>query len=95
MITFEDCVAFCGLTEEEVLAIAEHEHLPQIAAAAFAQYLLRQPRGSEEIRNIIIEDVRKAQGRGDREHVRTLLHVPHHFLKSHPEAVRPARRCGG
>ena len=25
MITLEDCIAFCGLTEEEVLAIAEHE----------------------------------------------------------------------
>jgi hypothetical protein len=34
MITLEDCVGFCGLTEEEVLAIAEHEHLPQIVATA-------------------------------------------------------------
>ena len=39
MITLEDCLAFCGLTEEEVLAIAEHEHMPEIAAAAFAEYL--------------------------------------------------------
>ena len=38
MITLEDCLAFCGLTEEEVLAIAEHEHMPEIAAAAFAEY---------------------------------------------------------
>jgi hypothetical protein len=34
MITLEDCIAFCDLTEEEVLAIAEHEHLPEIAATA-------------------------------------------------------------
>ena len=34
MITLEDCVGFCGLTEEEVLAIAEHENLPEIAATA-------------------------------------------------------------
>lgn len=39
MITFGDCVAFCGLTEEKVLAIAEHEHMPEIAAAALAEYL--------------------------------------------------------
>ena len=32
MITLEDCIGLCGLTEEEVLAVAEHEHLPQIAA---------------------------------------------------------------
>jgi hypothetical protein len=40
MITLEDCIGLCGLTEEEVLAIAEHEHVPEIAAAALAQYLL-------------------------------------------------------
>ena len=40
MITLEDCIGLCGLTEEEVLAIAEHEHLPEIAATALAQYLL-------------------------------------------------------
>jgi hypothetical protein len=40
MISLEDCVAFCGLTEEQVLAIAEHERLPEIDAAAFAQCLL-------------------------------------------------------
>ena len=33
MITLRDCMAFCGLTEKEVLAIAEHEHVPEIAPA--------------------------------------------------------------
>ena len=33
MITLEDCIAFCGLTEEEVMALAEHEHVPEIVAA--------------------------------------------------------------
>jgi hypothetical protein len=87
MITLEDCLAFCGVSEEEVLAIAEHEHMPQIAAAAYAQYLLCGPHGSELIRDIIVDDIRAAQRRGDREHVLTLLHVLHHFLRSHLEAV--------
>jgi len=34
MIRLEDCIGLCGLTEEGVLAIAEHEHLPEIAATA-------------------------------------------------------------
>ena len=33
MITLEDCIAMCDLDEAEVLAIAEHEHIPEIAAA--------------------------------------------------------------
>src|ERR1051326_2413652 len=73
------CVGFCGLTEEEVLAIAEHEHLPQIVATALAQYLLSREHGSEEIRDMIVDDIREAQWNGNKEHVLTLLHVLHHF----------------
>jgi hypothetical protein len=86
MITLEDCVAFCGLTEEEVLAIAEHEHMPEIAAAAFAEYLTNQEHGTEKIRDMIVDDIRAAQAHDDKEHVLTLLHVLHHFLRTHPEA---------
>ena len=89
MISLEDCIGLCGLCEEEVLAIAEHEHLPEIAATALAQYLLAQEHGAETIRNMIVDDIRDAQRRGDREHVLTLLHVLHHFMKTHPE-VTPA-----
>jgi hypothetical protein len=53
----------------------------------YAQYLLSQPQGIEKIRDIIVTDVRNAQHRGDRAHVLTLLHVLHHYLKSHPEAA--------
>ena len=59
MISLEDCVGLCGLTEEEVLAIAEHEHLPEIAATALAQYLLSQEHGSEKVRDMIVEDIRQ------------------------------------
>ena len=60
MISFEDCIALCGLTEEEVAAVAEHEHVPEIAAATLARYLLDQTRGPEEIRNMIVDDIRAA-----------------------------------
>jgi hypothetical protein len=90
MITLEDCIGLCGLTEEEVLAIAEHEHLPEIAATALAQYLLSLERGTVKVRDMIVDDIRHAQlNGGNKEHVLTLLHVLHHFLKMHPEA-RPS-----
>ena len=43
MISLEDCIAFCGLDKDEVAAISEHEHIPEIAATALADYLLKQP----------------------------------------------------
>ena len=61
MITIEDCIGLCGLTEEEVLAIAEHEHLPEVAATALAQYLLSDEHGSEKVRDMIIDDFRSGR----------------------------------
>jgi hypothetical protein len=43
MISLEDCIGLCGLDQDEVAAISEHEHIPEIAAAALADYLLTQP----------------------------------------------------
>jgi hypothetical protein len=65
MITLEDCIGLCGLTEEEVLAIAEHQHLPEIAATTLAQYLLSQEHGSEKVRDMIVDDIRQSQRSGD------------------------------
>ena len=96
MITLKDCVALCGLTEEEVLAIAEHEHLPEIAATAFASYLVHQEHGLEKVRDMIVDDIRTAQARRNKEHALVLLHVLHHFLRTHPEArpeQHPWSRC--
>lgn len=87
MISLEDCVGLCDLSEEEILAIAEHEHLPEMAALAYGNYLLQQKDGAENIFEIIVEDIRAAQARGDRAHTQDLLHVLHHFARHHPDAT--------
>jgi hypothetical protein len=53
VISLEDCIALCGLTEKEVLAVAEHEHVPEIAAAAIGRYLLKEPNGAQKIRDMM------------------------------------------
>lgn len=85
MITLDDCLAFCGLTEAEVQAIAEHEHIPEIAAAGLASYLLCSDHGAERIREMIVDDLVAAQKRGDTQHARELVMVLRHFLTAHPE----------
>lgn len=93
MITLEDCIALCGLTEAEVLAIAEHEHVPEVVAAGLGETLLRQAHGAETVRHMIIDDIKAAHARGDQRHVNELLHCLKHFLENHPEAV-PASALG-
>jgi hypothetical protein len=86
MISLEDCIGLCGLNEGEVEAISEHEHIPEIAAAAMAQYLLNQPHGGEAIRTMIIEDIHKALDSGEVKHAADLFTALRHFLNEHPDA---------
>jgi hypothetical protein len=86
MISLEDCIALCGLNEDEVAAISEHEHIPEIAAAALADYLLKQPHGGETIRTMIIEDIHRALDAGQVKHAAELFMALRHFLEQHPEA---------
>lgn len=87
MISLEDCIALCGLNEEEVRAIAEHEHVPDIAAAAMGRYLLKKPEGSHRIRDMIRDDMRAAAARGDNDRAGELIMILRHFLSEHPEAA--------
>jgi hypothetical protein len=86
MITLEDCFGMCGLDEAEIAAISEHEHLPEIGAAALASYLLHRAGGAREIRRMMIDDVRDALHHEDFRHAGELLGAFRHFLEQHPEA---------
>jgi hypothetical protein len=85
MISLEDCIGLCGLDEEEVAAISEHEHIPEMAAAALANYLLTQRHGGETIRTMIIDDIHKALDEGRVGHAAELFMALRHFLEQHPE----------
>jgi hypothetical protein len=86
MISLEDCIAFSGLTYDEVEAIAEHEHLPDIAAATLGRYLLDHPGGASTIRRMIVDDIRAAQGTGSHEHLHHLVMALRQLLHDYPDA---------
>ena len=86
MITLEDCIALCGLEPDEVAAISEHEHIPEAAAAALANYLLNQSGGAERIRAMIIDDIHAALDQGRVRHASELFSALRHFLREHPDA---------
>jgi hypothetical protein len=86
MISLEDCIAFSGLSEEELAAIGEHEHIPQVAACALADYLLKQPDGGRKIRGMIVDDIQQALCQGRIRHAQELFMALRHFLEGHPKA---------
>ncbi len=88
MIALEDIIGMCGLSEAEVEAIAEHEHVPEVAAAALASYLMHRHRGPAHVQTMICEDIRDAIRRGDVAHAGDLFMALRSFVAQHPEAVR-------
>jgi len=93
MLSLEDCIALCGLTEEEVLAIAEHEHIPEIAASELGHYLVHTPDGELCIKAMICDDIAAAAARGDRMRVLTLKMVARNFIVQHPRCDDRRRRA--
>lgn len=91
MLTIQDCIELSGLTEEEILAIAEHEHVPEMIALQMGHYLVQSPRGEKRIRAMILDDMQAAQTRGDRQHVLELKLCLRHYLEHHTEALGARR----
>lgn len=91
MLTYQDCLGLCNLSEEEIAAIAEHEHLPAIVAIELGHYLVITPDGQRRIKRIILDDIAAARARGDRLHALKLKLVLKHFCDSHPNGA-PASR---
>ena len=93
MLTIEDCIALSELSEEEIEAIAEHEHLPEIVAVELGSYIIHGPGGERRIRRIIADDIAAARQRGDLAHAARLKLVLRHFLDHHaPGGVGPRPR---
>ena len=95
MISFQDCVALCGLTEEEIAAIAEHEHVPEIAAAILGQYLLRQKNGDRDLQQMIVDDIRAALLCKDTVHAARLASALHHFHTTYPHSMAASGGTSG
>ncbi len=73
-----------GLTEEEIQAIAEHEHVPEVVAAELGSCLLESSEGVCLIRRYMVEDIEKAQMHGKPAKAMHLNHVLSHFNATHP-----------
>jgi hypothetical protein len=89
MLTIQDCIELSELTEEEILAIAEHEHIPEMAALELGNYLVGTPEGEQRIRAMIVDDIEHARRDGNLVRVLRAQDVPEALPG---EARRPPQR---
>ena len=90
MLSYQDCVELSDLTEEEIEAIAQHEHLPEMAALELGSYLVHTQEGIPMIKRIILEDIEEARRRGHAEKILQLKLVLKHFVDTHPSSIASA-----
>lgn len=84
MLTYKDCLGMCDFDEDEIVAVAEHEHLPQFVAIAYAEYLIHTDEGVPMLKKIILDDIAAAERHDNREKVKHLQQVLKHFVLTHP-----------
>jgi S-ribosylhomocysteine lyase LuxS involved in autoinducer biosynthesis len=86
MLTIQDCIELSELTAEEIRAIAEHEHIPEMAAVELGNYLVHTPSGEKRIKAMIVDDLEHARHEGRLERVLALKLCLRHFLEQHAVA---------
>jgi DNA repair protein RadC len=83
MLTIEDCIGLSELTEEEILAIAQHEHIPEMAALELGHYLVQTASGEKRIKAMIVDDIGDARRAGNVHRAAALKLCLKHFLEHH------------
>jgi S-ribosylhomocysteine lyase LuxS involved in autoinducer biosynthesis len=87
MLTIQDCIELSDLTEEEVLAIAEHEHIPEMVAVELGNYLVHTASGEKRIKRMIVDDIAHAKETGNLKHAALLKTVLKHYVEHHSKAA--------
>ncbi len=85
MLTLKDCIELCELDIEEINAIADHEHIPEIIAVEFGEYLVHCDDGAPRIRRMIIDDIEAARKRNDKHQVLKYETILKHFIATYPD----------
>ena len=83
-LTFQDCIGLCDLSEAEVLAIAEHEHIPAMAAVQLGDYLVHTAEGEQRVKAMIRDDIAAAAASGDRLRALGLKAIIRDYILRHP-----------
>lgn len=72
MLTLKECIEFTDLCEEEIDAIAEHEHLPFVLALERGAAMMNETWGPTAVRQMIWDDYLTAEAQGETDHAAML-----------------------
>jgi hypothetical protein len=88
MLSLTDCIAMSELSENEIAAIAEHEHVPAIVAAELGCKLLHTPGGRATLKHYLEDNLANARARSHAQKARELTVLIRLFDRAHPVESR-------
>lgn len=84
MLSMKDCLDYCDLTEEEIELIAEHEEIPDVAAAQLACGLVQTTEGVLLLTQYMQDLAERAVTRGDCVRAERVMRIWQRFMADHP-----------
>jgi len=88
MLSLTDCIAMSDLSEKEIAAIAEHEHVPIIIAAELGCKLLHTPGGRSILKHYFEDNLADARARHLEHKAKELTLLLRRFDRAHPAQSR-------
>lgn len=88
MMTLNDCATLCVLDQEDIRAIVQYDHIPEVADATLSIYLANPGGdGSAAICKAMIGDIRTALDDGLVCQATEVVMALRHFLEQNPQAA--------
>jgi len=86
MLTLKDCIDLSDLSDAEVAAIAEHEHVPEIVAAEIGCELVNTPAGRLVLKRYLRDNLVYAKAQHMEKKAEALALLLRRFDVAHPRA---------
>lgn len=89
MLSIKDCLDYCDLTEDEVSLLAEHENIPDAAAAQIACGLVQSDQGVSVLTRYLLDMAERASAGGEVEKAQHAVELCNRFMHDHPLPHQP------
>ena len=86
MLSIRDIIDYCDLTDDEVALVAEHEGIPDAAAAQIVCGMVQTPEGTLVLTNYMLELAERANRSGNTSKAERAKAACARFMADHPAA---------
>lgn len=84
MLTIQDCLDYCDLTDDEVDLFAKHEHIPREIAGPLVCSLVQTDEGVDLVCACLSDLIQSAMSTGELGQAERVLHIYAEFRSTHP-----------